>query len=214
MTAAPTSPHPDVLAVILAGGRGSRMGLGQDAPVQKGLLPLAGRPLVAHVLDRLAPQVGRVVLNVNGDPEPWQGFGLPLVADTETGFPGPLAGVAAGLAYAAACAPKPAAVVFVATDTPFLPRDLVARLVGVPPALPAIAEGPSGLEPTVFAVPPDAGADLAAHRAGGGNGSIRVWLMRQSPRIVAFRHDDAGRDPFTNVNTPADLAAAADSLRL
>jgi molybdopterin-guanine dinucleotide biosynthesis protein A len=212
MTAAPASLHPDVLVVILAGGRGSRMGAGGDAPVQKGLLPLAGRPLIAHILDRLAPQAGRVVLNVNGDPAPWQGFGLPLIADAETGFPGPLAGVAAGLAYAATCAPTPAAVVFVATDTPFLPRDLVARLVGDPVALPAIAEGPSGLEPAVFAVPPDLGADLAAHRAGGGNGSMRAWLMRHEPRVVAFGRDEAGRDPFTNVNTPADLAAAAESL--
>lgn len=211
MSIAPASPRPDVLVVILAGGRGSRMGTGGDAPIQKGLLPLAGRPLVAHVLDRLAPQTGRVVLNVNGDPAPWRDFGLPLVADAETGFPGPLAGVAAGLAYAATCAPKPVAVVFVATDTPFLPHNLVARLVG---ELPAIAEGPSGLEPAVFAVAPDLGADLAAHRASGGNGSMRTWLMRHSPRVVAFSRDAAGRDPFTNVNTPADLAAAAESLRL
>jgi molybdopterin-guanine dinucleotide biosynthesis protein A len=198
------APRPDVLAVILAGGQASRMGY-----VQKGLLPLAGRPLVAHVLDRLAPQAGRFVLNVNGDPAPWARFGLPLIADAEPDFPGPLAGIAAGLAYARSLAPVPRAVVFVPTDTPFLPRDLVARLAPADAPLGvAVARGPNGLEPAVAAVPPALGADLAAHRAAGGNGSVRVWLMRHAPRIVAFAAEAGDLDPFTNVNTPEELAAA------
>lgn len=78
----------EVTGVILAGGQSRRMGGGD-----KGLLDLAGRPMLAHVIDRLAPQVGRTIINANGDPARFATFGLPVVADTITGFVGPLAGV-------------------------------------------------------------------------------------------------------------------------
>lgn len=205
-------PAP-ILAVILAGGRGSRMApTPGDSIVQKGLVPLGGRPMVAHVLERLAPQVDHVALNVNGADPAWSGFALPLIADLEPDFPGPLAGLAAGLAYAATRTPVPATVVFVPTDTPFLPRDLVARLIADDASRIAVAAGPAGLEPAVAAVPPAYTGDLVAHlaaiRAGQANGSIRAWLMRHDPRIVRFDAAADDLDPFTNVNTPAERADA------
>lgn len=202
----------NLLAVILAGGRGSRMADAPGSSVQKGLVPLAGRPMIAHVLDRLAPQVGRVALNVNGSDPAWATFGLPLIADPEPDFPGPLAGLAAGLHYALTLDPVPASVLIVPTDTPFLPRDLAERLIADDPGRVAVAEGPGGLEPAVAAIPPALIDDLVAHRAairaGAANGSIRAWLMRHDPRVVRFHMGTDLVDPFTNVNTPDERAAA------
>lgn len=211
----PRSDHATasrLLAVILAGGRGSRMADAPGGSVQKGLVPLAGRPMIAHVLDRLAPQVSRVVLNVNGSDPAWAAFGLPLIADPEPDFPGPLAGLAAGLHYALTLDPVPASVIFVPTDTPFLPRDLAERLIADDPGRVAVAEGPGGLEPAISAVPTALAADLTDHlasvRAGAATGSIRAWLMRHEPRIVRFHIGTDLVDPFTNVNTPDERAAA------
>ncbi|MEK6551780.1 MAG: molybdenum cofactor guanylyltransferase MobA [Pseudomonadota bacterium] len=106
------------VAVILAGGRSSRLG-GAD----KALQPLAGRSLLAHVIERLTPQVEQLALNSNADPERFRTFGLPVIADVFGDYRGPLAGVHAGLlAFPAA------RVLTVAVDLPFLPHDLVARL--------------------------------------------------------------------------------------
>ncbi len=86
-----------VTGVVLAGGQSRRMGGGD-----KGLLELAGKPMLGHVIDRLAPQVGRMAINANGEPSRFAAFGLPVVADTVAGFVGPLAGVLAGMRWSAA----------------------------------------------------------------------------------------------------------------
>ena len=112
------------LGVILAGGLASRMGGGDKA-----LLDLAGRPLLAHVIDRLAPQVGAMALNANGDPSRFSDWGLPVIADSVEEYPGPLAGVLAGMDWAAGQGATH--IVTAAADTPFFPRDLVTRLVAV-----------------------------------------------------------------------------------
>ena len=109
-----------VLGVILAGGQARRMGGGD-----KGLLLLGGVSLLDRVAKRLGRQVEAMCLNANGDPARFETFGLPVVADPVAGFAGPLAGVLAGMRWAA---PQGAShVVSVAADTPFFPRDLVAR---------------------------------------------------------------------------------------
>lgn len=108
----------DITGIILAGGRARRMD-GAD----KGLLALAGRPMVAHVLERLAPQVGRVAINANRNQAAYRGFGVPVFGDRMEGFPGPLAGIAAALAEA-----QTELVAVVPCDVPLLPVDLVARL--------------------------------------------------------------------------------------
>ncbi|MEQ8968092.1 MAG: molybdenum cofactor guanylyltransferase MobA [Azospirillaceae bacterium] len=200
-------------AVVLAGGQGLRLGGGDKA-----LRPLAGRPLLDHVLDRLSGQVGAVAINANGDPDRFAGYGLPVVADSVAGFPGPLAGVLAGLDHAAEAWPDCPRVLSAPCDTPFLPRDLVARLAEA-----RLAEG----------------ATLArAGSAGRAHPVVALWpvalrhALREALVVEAVRKVDrfAGRhrvatvdfppveapggpiDPFFNVNAPADLRAAEAAL--
>ena len=115
--------RPDgIIGIVLAGGKSSRMGGGDKA-----LLPLGGRPLLAHVVERLRPQVAEIVLNPNDDAARFAAFGLPLVVDLLAGHMGPLAGIRAGLAWAKANRPESNFVITVAADTPFFPADLVSR---------------------------------------------------------------------------------------
>lgn len=111
----------DLPAIILAGGLASRMG-GGDKP----LLMVAGRPMLEWVISGISAQTGPVALNANGDPMRFARFGLPVLADGVPGFPGPLAGILAGMDWAVAMGAD--AVLSVAGDTPFFPSDLVARL--------------------------------------------------------------------------------------
>lgn len=191
--------------VILAGGRATRMGGGD-----KGLRPLAGRRLIDHVIDRLAPQVGAMAINANGDPARLGEFGLPVLPDSLPEFPGPLAGVLAGMDWAAERGF--AAVVSVAADTPFFPRDLARHL--------AAAAGPSGLclaaspdetgrirpQPTFGLWPVALRDDLRAALQGGLR-KILHWTDRHGAGLASFGTDGA-EDPFFNVNTPEDLALA------
>src|SRR5262245_4106282 len=117
--------RPAVAGLLLAGGRALRMGGGD-----KCLRLLSGRPLLEHVIERLQPQLRRLVLNANGDPARFARFGLPVVADRPQDFAGPLAGILAGLDWAARHAPDCPLVLSAPTDAPFLPRDLAGRLLG------------------------------------------------------------------------------------
>ena len=120
MAQAHTEP---IVGVLLAGGQSRRMGGGD-----KCLAKLAGRPLLSHVVERLRPQTATLVLNANGDPERFSRFELPTVADPVEGFAGPLAGVLAGMDWAARLAPARRWLVSFATDAPFFPLDLAQRL--------------------------------------------------------------------------------------
>ena len=120
--AAAASPGLRIFGLILAGGEGRRMG-GAD----KALLPLAGRPLLAHVADRFEPQVERLALSANGDPARFAAFSFPVLADADDARLGPMAGLLAGLDWLAAMGGTHLATVSV--DTPFLPCDLVPRLL-------------------------------------------------------------------------------------
>lgn len=115
--------YPPMPGVILAGGLARRMG-GGDKPMRL----IAGRPILERVIDRLAPQCDGLVLNANGDPARFKAFGLPVVSDDVADFPGPLAGVLAGLEWAVVNRPGVQYVLTAAGDCPFLPRDLVSRL--------------------------------------------------------------------------------------
>jgi len=112
------NPHVDVTGLVLAGGRGSRMG-----GVDKGLQPYRGIPLVRHALNRLAPQVGAVMINANRNLEVYAALSVPVWPDEIADFPGPLAGMLAGLTH---CATP--YLVTVPCDSPHFPLDLVARL--------------------------------------------------------------------------------------
>ncbi len=167
---------------------------------EKALRPLGGQPLIEHVIARIAPQVGW--LAINAGPGPLGRFGLPLIADTMPGHQGPLAGLLAGLGWAAGL-PGVSHLATVATDTPFLPDDLIARLRASDPAHPALARSPDGLHPTTALWPVSLGPDLAQWLAAGGSRKVQDWSSRHAPAYVAF--DDAD---FFNVNTPEDLALA------
>ena len=119
-----------ITGLLLAGGQSRRMAsaFGPQANRDKGLLDLAGKPMISHVIGRLAPQVSAIVINANGDPARFAPFGLPVVADTIGGFAGPLAGILAGLRWSAKHAPDASHIVSVSTDAPFLPENLVDRL--------------------------------------------------------------------------------------
>jgi molybdenum cofactor guanylyltransferase len=190
-----------IFGVILAGGRATRMGGGD-----KGLLPLGGRPILAHVIDRLAPQVERLALNANGDPARFAPFALPVLADSVPGHAGPLAGVLAGLDWAAEEGAE--GIVTAAADTPFFPRDLVAVLTaaaaGTPFAM-ATTPGAEGLDrhPTFGLWPVALRDDLRAALAAG----LRKVVAWTEPHGCArARFPDA--QAFFNVNTPDDLVQA------
>jgi molybdopterin-guanine dinucleotide biosynthesis protein A len=180
-----------ILGVILAGGASRRMG------ADKALLTLAARPMIGHVLARIGPQVGAVAINTNGDPARFGAFGLPVLPDPVPGQPGPIAGVLAGLAWAARTRPG-AALLTVPADCPFLPPDLVARLA------PAGHAASGGRHHPVIALWPaeSAPALWAAYQAG--TRRMEAFAAIAASRRVVWE----GEDPFTNINTPADRAAA------
>ena len=198
------------LGVILAGGLATRMGGGD-----KCLLMAGGRSLLAHAIDRLRPQVDGLILNANGDPARFAGFGLPVVADSVAGFAGPLAGVLAGMEAAAARGASHIATV--AGDTPFFPGDLAARLrdaaqaEGKPLACAAAPEGGRLWDHPTFGLWPVAlAADLRAALEGGVR-KVVLWTGRHGCARAVFdpgAPDGSGIDPFFNVNTPADLTEA------
>lgn len=191
-------------AVILAGGRGSRMG-----GVDKALLPLAGRPLAVHLIARLRPQCGPLAINAQGDPARFAFTGLPVLPDATGDLLGPLAGILAGLDWAAGLGAP--AVVTAAVDTPFLPADLADRLLraagpnGLAVAASADAEGRMRVHPTFGLWPVSLRDDLRAFLKAGGRKVMR-WAEAQGAGIVAF--PSPSFDPFFNINTPEDLAAA------
>lgn len=177
----------------------------------KTLLPLGDATLLDHVVARLGPQCSTLALNANGDPARFARFGLPVLADPVPGFAGPLAGVLAGLDWAAARGAED--IVTAAADTPFLPRDLLARLReaaalrGVPVALAATPDdaGIPRRHPTFGLWPVSLREDLRAALAQGER-KVARWADRHGAAAAIF---PAGPfDPFLNVNTPADLALA------
>ena len=188
----------DITGIVLAGGQGRRMG-----NADKGFVELGGRPLVAHVIARLAPQVATLVINANRNAERYAAFGYPVVADAVGGFAGPLAGLHAGLSAA-----RTDFVVTSPCDSPFLPDDLVARLAAAFDARPidiAVARTFDQPHP-VFAL---ARRSLLPHLARfleGGGRKIDAWYATLPMTEVGF---DDEADAFRNINTPADLAQSA-----
>ncbi len=179
---------------------GRRMG-----GVDKGLVELETRPMVAHVLERLGPQVGSVVINANQNAERYAAFGHPVVADAVGGFAGPLAGLHAGLC----CATTPF-VVTVPCDSPFMPLDLVSRLgtaLARGDAQLAVAKTGNQPHPVFALVRRDVLPHLASFLDGGGR-KIDAWYA--TLRVVEVPFDDEAA-AFRNINTAAELAAAAES---
>lgn len=189
-------------AVILAGGRSSRMGS------DKCFMPLHGKPLLSHVLERVKPQVSRILINSNGDPLSFGRFGLPVRADALPGQLGPLAGLLTGLLWAREM--RATHVMTVACDTPFLPRALLARLshdLFRTGADIAVARDPQHLHPVIGLWPAHLAGRLAADIQAGTR-SVHDWLR---PFRVCESVFDASH--FANLNTEAELAAAEARIR-
>ncbi|HVF63334.1 MAG TPA: molybdenum cofactor guanylyltransferase MobA [Casimicrobiaceae bacterium] len=190
----------DVTGVVLAGGQGRRMG-----GVDKGWVMLSGRSMIEHVLDRLSPQVGSIIVNANQNIERYAALGHRVVTDTVSGFAGPLAGLASGLAAATT-----RYVVTVPCDSPFVAHDLVARLArGLLDSAAQLAVAKTHDQPhPVFAmVDTDVLPHLNDFLASGGR-KIDAWYA--SLRVVEVAFDDCA-DAFRNINTRAELAASSSS---
>ncbi|MEL6125483.1 MAG: molybdenum cofactor guanylyltransferase MobA [Pseudomonadota bacterium] len=191
--------------VVLAGGLSRRMGGGD-----KGLLELGGVPLLRRVIDRIAPQVDALALNANGDAARFADYDLPVIADSLPDHPGPLAGVLAGMDWAAERGI--AQLVSVAADTPFFPPRLVTGLrmgavAAERPLAMAVTEEAGRVirHPTFTLWPVDLREDLRA-ALGAGVRKVVIWTDRHGCAEVMFHSD--GVDPFFNVNTPEDMVQA------
>jgi molybdenum cofactor guanylyltransferase len=191
--------------VILAGGEGRRFG-----GVQKGLVQLTGRPVIGYVLDRLAGQAEIVAMSANGI---GQDFGLPIIADHHADRRGPLAGVLAGLDWCRATHPEIGIVITVPVDCPFLPRDLVSRLLAAAEGADiayAVSDGRD--HPTAAAWKVTLAPALRVTVEANQDLSVRRFWQGHAVAPVEF---PTGRmSPFFNINTPEDLARAEDAIAM
>lgn len=186
-----------VTGLVLAGGQGSRMG-----GVDKGLQPFRGKPMVAHVIERLAPQVGEILINANRNVEAYQAFGHRVVPDSITGFAGPLAGFERGLDYA-----SNELVATVPCDSPFLPTDLVPRLrTALENAAAQLAVAKTGHQahPVFCLMRRDVHQSLREF-LGSGQRKIDKWYA--ALEVVEVPFDDEAQ-AFMNINTRAELSDA------
>ena len=196
-----------VAGVLLAGGLSRRMGGGD-----KTLKPLSGRPVLAHVIDRVRPQVAALALNANGDPARFAEYGLPVVADTVEGFAGPLAGVLAGLDWAARAAPECRWLLSAPTDAPFLPKDLAERLVAASARAEVVVAASGGRSHPVAAL--WAMSLREALRAALARGIRKVEDFTRDHRLASVEFPTEPIDPFFNLNRLEDLDEAERLLNL
>ncbi len=190
----------DISAVILAGGRGSRMG-GRD----KGLLPLAGRPMIAHALDVLKPQVGSIIISANRNLPRYARFGFPVISDEHEGYQGPLAGILAALKQADTdwllCVP---------CDVPALPPDLAQRLAQALEAQPAdlaVVHDGAKLQPAFALMPTRLGPDLEDY-LNRGERRLGQWCKAHRPALADFSDMP---ERFANINDEREMRQILDS---
>lgn len=199
-----TNDGPPTLGLVLAGGLARRMG-GGDKP----LIDIGGAPILDRVLARLAPDCTQIILNANGDPGRFASYRLPVVADDVPGFAGPLAGILAGLDWAAQNRPDLAWLASAPADCPFLPSDLVPRLhaARVMQGAPlACARSGTQRHPVVGLWPVALRGDLRHALVNEGLRKIEAWTARHGVALAEWPAEPI--DPFFNVNTPDDVAEA------
>jgi len=194
----------NVLGMILAGGLARRMGGGD-----KSLIELNGKPLLAHVIDRLKSQTDHLILNANGEAARFAEYHLPVVPDPIDGAQGPLAGVLAGLDWAQANTPQCDWMVSVASDTPFFPEDLIDKMmaaVGASGADMACAASNAREHPVFGLWPVKLAGDLRIALIDENIRKVDVWTGRYKCEVVDFEAETF--DPFFNVNRPEDIEQA------
>ncbi|MGY0792921.1 molybdenum cofactor guanylyltransferase MobA [Azospirillum argentinense] len=193
-----------IAGVLLAGGLSRRMGGGD-----KSLRTLGGLSILERIVATVRPQVGPLVLNANGDPARFAAFGLPVAADVVEGFAGPLAGVLTGMEWARANAPDCRWLASFATDAPFIPGDLVARLAAAVEREGAdlACARSDGQEHPVFGLwRVDLADDLRRAMVEEDMRKVDAWTARYRLAVADFATDPV--DPFFNTNRPDDLAEA------
>jgi len=194
----------EIPGVVLAGGLARRMG-GGDKPMRR----IAGKTILDRAIARLAPQCSELIINANGDPERFAGFGLPVIADDVADYPGPLAGILAALDWAAANRPDARWILSAPGDCPFLPRDLVSRLEAARAAqdaeLAVAASGPQ-THPVVGLWSVGLRHELRQALVVEGVRKIDRWTARY--RLVTVTWPTEPLDPFFNANTVEDIAEA------
>lgn len=194
----------EIPGAVLAGGLARRMG-GGDKPMRM----IAGKTILDRAIARLAPQCSGLIINANGDPERFAGFGLPVIADDVADYPGPLAGILAALDWAAANRPDARWVLSAPGDCPFLPRDLVSRLEAARAAqdaeLAVAASGPQ-THPVVGLWSIRLRHELRQALVVEGVRKIDRWTARY--RLVTVTWPTEPLDPFFNANTVEDIAEA------
>lgn len=196
--------HPETTGVILAGGLARRMGGAEKVRIRIG-----GAAILERVLTRLRPQCARLVVNANTDAAGFADAGVPVVADSVPNFPGPLAGILAGLDFAAAQTPPVAWVVSAPSDCPFLPRDLVPRLHQArrdADATLACAASGGRQHPVIALWPVALREDLRRALTEEGARKVGAWSARYKVGVAEW--PVAPVDPFFNVNTPDDVTEA------
>jgi molybdenum cofactor guanylyltransferase len=184
------TPHPEITAVILAGGRGQRMG-GED----KGLIEFNNKPLIQHAIEAIQPQVGAILINANRNQERYQAFGYPVIADSLLNYQGPLAGFAAAMRSIGT-----EDMLTLPCDGPMIAHDLVARLHQARLAAGAeiaVAHDGKRLQP-VYALIPKRLADSLQRYLDGGDRKIDLWYARH--RVAHADFSDSTRT-FININT-------------
>ena len=204
MTKTGEALEPAIPGVVLAGGLARRMG-GGDKPMRQ----IGGRPILARVIARLAPQCDGLILNANGDSGRFASFGLLVVPDTVENFPGPLAGILAALDWAAAHRPDAGWILSAAGDCPFLPRDLVARLNRArieQDAQLAVAASDEQSHPVIGLWSVALREELRHALVVEGIRGAGRWTERYRLATVTWPAEPF--DPFFNANTPDDLATA------
>jgi molybdenum cofactor guanylyltransferase len=199
-----TAETPGIPGVLLAGGLARRMG-GGDKPMRQ----IAGRTILDRVIARLKPQCDGLLLNANGDPTRFAGFGLPVIADTVENFPGPLAGILAGLDWVAVNRPDALWMLSAAADCPFLPRDLVARLHRLRAqqgAQLAVAASGGQSHPVIGLWSVGLRDELRHALLVEDIRKIDRWTARYALATVSWPAEPL--DPFFNANTVDDIAEA------
>ena len=200
----PQPKTPPTLGLVLAGGQARRMGGGDKA-----FLSVGGEPVIARVISRIRPDSAAILINSNADSARFEPFRTPVVRDSVPGFAGPLAGILAGLDWAAAHAPDLTFVVSAPADTPFLPLDLVPRLhaARLAKGKPLACAASGGRQHHVVALwPVSLREDLRRALTVEGLRKVEAFTARHGVAVATW--PDTPVDPFFNINTPEDAARA------
>ncbi len=199
----------DITCVILAGGLARRMG-----NIDKAFVQLNDKPLLAHVLERLTSQTTSIVINANGDESRLSKWDLPVIADTISDFPGPLAGVLAAMEWAVEYRPESKWIASIPVDTPFAPPDLISRLlesVKKDNSDMACAKSNGRAHPVVGLWPVALADDLRQAMTCDGIRKVDLWTARYKLTYTEF--DTVPVDPFFNINRPEDIEQAGKILQ-